>query len=348
MNSILNQIELIKDQPLKDNLLQIIDNAGAKLQDDDFSDLSGEFAFYYSSQLEKEVFKAFKKINIPPDFQSDADQTRVVLIGDIHSDFNSLSSILKKLAASNYDYFSNSVIIFCGDYCDRGRRPLETLRLLYALKFYMGERCILLKGNHEIIKYSCSMLRPTFYPSDTSILMNRLLTPEVNNLYYNYLSRLPYLASLSFKGKKYLICHGSIPRHDYAGHFSEEKLGELFLPLDDTSVYKAMLEQMLWGDPGDNSSAFRGTEIRFEFSKNEFLEFMDKHGYDLMIRGHQPVDNGVMFCYNNRLISLFSTGGHGNEDSCYPDDVSSPAFVIIKEDGEIRFEKVFGKPGKKW
>jgi hypothetical protein len=102
-----------------------------------------------------------------------------------------------------------------------------------------------------------------------------------------------------------------------------------------------MLNQMMWGDPGDNSSSFRGTETRFEFSKTEFLGFLDKHGYDVLIRGHQPVDNGVMFCYNNRLMSLFSSGGHNNPDSYYPDDVANPAYVIINEEGELLFEKVF-------
>ncbi len=352
INDIIKHIENHKDQPLKDNLDQVIDNASTRLQEDDYKDLSREFASYYTSQLSKEFFPAIRKIGLnstrDTDSRSRDSQPRVVIIGDIHSDFNSLSSVLRKLAASSYDYFSKAIIVFCGDYCDRGRRPFETLRLLYALKTYMGERCIMLKGNHEIIKYSCSMLRPTFYPADTTVLMNRVLTPEVNNLYFNYLLRLPYLISLKYPGKKYLICHGSIPRHDYAPFFNEEKLTELSLPEDDLSHEGIMLNQMLWGDPGDNSSVFRGSEIRFEFSKTEFLEFMNKHGYDIMIRGHQPVDKGVMKCYNNRLISLFSSGGHGNQDSSYPDDVGSPAFLVLTEEGKILFEKIYGKAGKKY
>jgi hypothetical protein len=71
---------------------------------------------------------------------------------------------------------------------------------------------------------------------------------------------------------------------------------------------------------------------------------MDRNGYDIMIRGHQPVDNGIMFCYNNRLISLFSSGGHNNPDTYYADDVASPAFIIIKEDGTILTEKIFERP----
>ena len=352
MNDIIKQIEGHIDQSLKDILEQVIENASTRLQDNDYKDLVSEFTYYYSSQLKKESFPAIKRIVIPSNGANNASgskaQQRVVIIGDIHSDFNSLSSILRKLAASSYDYLSKSIIIFCGDYCDRGRRPFETLRLLYALKTYMGERCILLKGNHEIIKYSCSMLRPTFFPADTAVLMNRVLTPEVNNLYYNYISRLPYFVSLTYQGKKYLICHGSIPRHDYAEYFNEDKLLEMVLPESDQSNEGIMLSQMLWGDPGDNSSVFRGTEIRFEFSKNEFLEFMNKHGYEIMIRGHQPVDKGVMLCYNNKLISLFSSGGHGNIDSSYPDDVGSPSFLVLTEDGKMMFEKVYGKTGKKW
>jgi hypothetical protein len=152
---------------------------------------------------------------------------------------------------------------------------------------------------------------------------------------------LPYLVSLSHCDKKYIVCHGSIPRHDYASVYNEEKLIECLLPVSDHTKEGIMLNQILWGDPGDASSSFRGIETRFEFSKAEFIEFLEKHGYDILIRGHQPIDNGVMLCFNNRLISIFSSGGHNNSDSYYPDDVASPAFVIITEEGEILFEKVF-------
>jgi len=348
MTDILTLIEGLRDYGLKDNLALLIDNAATPVKESDYHNLGMEFSSYYSSQLAKPVFPALISINIPDkpkpdDISINENNPRVVIIGDIHSDFNALSAILKKLALSTYDYFSNAIFIFCGDYTDRGKRPLETLRLLYVLKTHLGERCILLKGNHELIKYSCSLLRPTFSPADTIELMNRILKPEVNNLYVSYLSRLPYIVSLTHSGKRYLVCHGSIPRHDYAEVFSEEKLMDYKLPAIDHSKEEIMLNQMLWGDPGDASSSFRGLEIRFEFNKAEFIKFMDMNGYDILIRGHQPVDNGVMLCYNNRLISLFSSGGHNNIDSFYPDDVQSPAFVLLKEDGEIVFEKVFGK-----
>jgi hypothetical protein len=349
MNNILKQIESLKDQPLKDNLARLTDIAATALKENDFPDLVKEFTAFYTTQLSKQLFPAMRRISIPVsnkaiDAPTIEEIPRIVIIGDIHSDFNALSSILKKLSSSAYDYFSKAIFIFCGDYTDRGRRPFETLRLLYAFKTQLDDRCIFLKGNHEIIKYSCSQLRPGFYPADTTALMNRVLTPEVNNLYVSYLDRLPYLVSLSHSGKKYLICHGSIPRHDYASLFREEKLMECLLPVNDHTKEGIMLNQMLWGDPGDASSSFRGTETRFEFSKAEFIEFLDKHGYDMLIRGHQPVDDGVMFCFNNRLISLFSSGGHSNNDSYYPDDVQSPAFVVINEEGEILFEKIFQAP----
>ena len=346
MTDILKLTRSLRDQPLKDNLARLTEIAGSALKDTDYTELINEFASYYTCWLSKEVYPSLIRIKLYPKEETAEnnpafEETRVVIFGDIHSDFNALSSIFKKLALSSYDYFSKALFIFCGDYADRGQRPFQTLRLLYAIKSYMGDRCILLKGNHEIMRYSCSMLRPAFYPADTSDLMNRVLSPEVNNLYFNYLARLPYMVSLSHHDKKYLICHGSIPRHDYASVFNEEKFLEYLLPGSEHSKEGILLNLMLWGDPGDNSSSFRGTETRFEFSKPEFIEFMNKHGYDILIRGHQPVDNGVMFCFNNRLISLFSTGGHKNPDSFYPDDVASPAFIIINEDGEILFEKVF-------
>jgi hypothetical protein len=345
--SIPQQLENMKDQPMKEIISLLIEIASSSLTESDYPDLIKEFNYYYSSQLAKESFPAI--IRIPA---KNGDQgiysasSRVVIIGDIHSDFNALSSILRKLSASSFDYFSKAIFIFCGDYTDRGRRPFETLRLLYALKSLIGDRCIFLKGNHELIRYSCLLLSPAFYPADTCELMNRVLSPEINNLYASYLARLPYMVSLHYSGKKYLICHGSIPRYDNAPYFDEEKLLEYLLPSNEYSREGILLNQMLWGDPGNSSSSFKGLEVRFEFSKSEFLKFMDRNGFDILIRGHQPVDKGVMLCYNNRLISLFSSGGHNNPDSCYPDDVSSPAFLILMENGEIRPEKVFGHEKK--
>lgn len=345
MTDILKQIETLRDQSLKDNLDKVIENASTPLTENDYPELIKEFTSYYKSQLSEPVFPALIRLNIA-DLTSgyginDTGCRRVIIIGDLHSDLTSLCSILKKLASSSYDYFSNAYFIFCGDYTDRGRRPFETLRLLYAVKTYLGDRCILLKGNHEIIRYSCGILRSGFAPADTPELMNRVIPPEVNNLYASYLERLPYIVSLYHAGKRFMVCHGGIPRHDYSHLYKEDKFREYLLPANGHSKESIMLSQVLWGDPGDASSSFRGTEIRFEFNKAEFLEFMDRHGYDVLIRGHQPVDNGVMYCYNNRLISLFSSGGHDNKDTYYPDDVAIPAFVIINEEGEILSEKVF-------
>ena len=346
MTDILQQITSLKELPLKDNLSLVLENASTPIKADDYPYLIKEFTDYYTSQLSKELSPALIKLNTT-DTEKDSAHVnntsprRIVIIGDLHSDLNALSSIMKKLALSSYDYFSEAIFIFCGDYTDRGRRPFETLRFLYSLKTYLADRCILLKGNHEIIRYSCGILRPGFSPADTTELMNRVLSPPVNNLYASYLEKLPYIVSLNHSGKRYMICHGGIPRHDYFGVYNEESLMQYQLPAIDHSREGIMLSHILWGDPGDASSSFRGREIRFEFNKAEFIEFMDRNGYDILIRGHQPVDNGVMYCYNNRLMSVFSTGGHNNNDSHYPDDVQSPAFLVLKEDGEITIEKVF-------
>ena len=340
MTDILKQIASLKDQTLKDNLASVLELASTPIRESDYPGLIREFTDYYTAQLSKTSFPALIRINTA-DTEKVIAPGRVVIIGDLHSDLNALSSIVKKLAQSSFDYFSEAIFIFCGDYTDRGRRPLETLRLLYALKTYLGNRCILLKGNHELIKYSCGLLKPGFAPADTAELMNRIFSQPVNNLYSSYLERLPYIVSLNHSGKSYMICHGGIPGHDFSPAYNEEKLIKYQLPSIDHSREGIMLSQILWGDPGDASSSFRGMEIRFEFNKAEFIEFMDRNGYDFLIRGHQPVDNGVMYCYNNRLISLFSTGGHDNNDSYYPDDVQNPAFLVLNEDGEISIEKVF-------
>jgi hypothetical protein len=72
---------------------------------------------------------------------------------------------------------------------------------------------------------------------------------------------------------------------------------------------------------------------------------MKKNGYDFLIRSHEYVENGFRYSFDNRLITLFSTGGEKNDDSFYSQEVPTPAFAVIKE-GEITFERVFDDSGE--
>jgi hypothetical protein len=358
MEDIPDQVGNRSGKGLKECIRQIIENASSAIKEADYPIISDEFRSFYKGRLAKRIFPPLIRITIPVQSQNhqikrDEETQRVIIIGDIHSDFNALSSILMKLADSSYDYFGKGQFIFTGDYTDRGCRPIETLRLLYTLKSCLGERCIMLKGNHELIRFEKGLLHPMIYPSDTYMFFNWRMGTEVCRLYADFCARLPYVVVLNFEtlpeacrlkpeafSKRYFICHAGIPRYDYVNVFDEDKLTASSLPVAKRSDTAIMFSQMIWGDPAEIVNPRYKDEIRFEFGKAEFDEFMSKNGYDILIRSHEYVENGFRFSFDNRLITLFSTGGEQNDDSFYSRKVPNPAFAVIKE-GEIKFEKVF-------
>ena len=80
-----------------------------------------------------------------------ADGRLVYAVGDIHGRYDVLK-ILLAMIAKDYPPRAQSrrpVLVFCGDYIDRGPQSLEVLEALIWLRRHGGFELHLLKGNHE-------------------------------------------------------------------------------------------------------------------------------------------------------------------------------------------------------
>ena len=69
---------------------------------------------------------------------------RTLAIGDIHGGLRALQQALQRAVVTTDD-----LLVFLGDYVDRGRHSVETICLLLALKVKYPLRMTLLRGNHE-------------------------------------------------------------------------------------------------------------------------------------------------------------------------------------------------------
>ena len=58
-----------------------------------------------------------------------------------------------------------------------------------------------------------------------------------------------------------------------------------------------------------------------------------------MFRSHEPVSDGYEAFFENRLYTIFSTGGSQNDQAGYGD--INPAFAVIKGDGSYFVENIF-------
>ncbi len=70
---------------------------------------------------------------------------RNVIIGDIHGCYNQLLEILEKV---HFDEEADRFISL-GDLMDRGPEPYSVFSYIKELKQRMGDRCVLVRGNHE-------------------------------------------------------------------------------------------------------------------------------------------------------------------------------------------------------
>lgn len=75
---------------------------------------------------------------------NDKDWDRIISIGDIHGCYNKLINLLNQVKPTNKD-----LLIFHGDYTDRGENNVECMR--FVLKMVNYKNIIFLLGNHELM-----------------------------------------------------------------------------------------------------------------------------------------------------------------------------------------------------
>ena len=96
---------------------------------------------------EKELRAASGMVRISPQ----QTVSRIVVVGDLHGDVESLIHILSESEVLNADR-----IVFLGDYGDRGTNSAEVYYLTLKLKVKYGSRIIMLRGNHCLLYTSPS------------------------------------------------------------------------------------------------------------------------------------------------------------------------------------------------
>lgn len=76
----------------------------------------------------------------------------VLCIGDIHGYYDKLQALWANLESSvGPDAFSTALVIFLGDYCDRGPQTREVLDFLISLPArYPAQSRVFLCGNHDL------------------------------------------------------------------------------------------------------------------------------------------------------------------------------------------------------
>ncbi len=223
------------------------------------------------------------------------DIRRVFVVGDLHGDYASLALLLKIVN------FTHDIVIFLGDYADRGPNSVGVVRKVYELINKFPHRVVALKGNHE--DYSI-IGEPLFSPCDFvndvkgkglewHEFFEKELKPFLQQLYLSAI--IPNVA---------LFVHGGV----------SSKIGsrqDLCHPSRDIEL------DVLWSDPlpdgleGEHKNLSRGLGVNFGY--DIIGKICRIFGVKKIIRSHQPykASEGSWFAHGGKLITINSSRIYG-------------------------------------
>jgi protein phosphatase len=225
--------------------------------------------------------------------------TRAVVIGDVHGDLDTLLSIFRYIDLERV-MMEDTLLIFLGDYIDRGDKQLETLLFISKLKAMYGERVITLRGNHEPPE------NLPVYPHDYPYVLKKAFSVSADKIYgmsKKIFDLLPYAAV--YRGSAVFL-HGGIPV------FSTRECWEDLRCILNGEGDMRILEEILWNDPTEDPDieympSPRGAGYLWgEIITNTFLR---KTGLKVVIRGHEPAWEGYKLNHRSRVITIFSRKG---------------------------------------
>ena len=221
-----------------------------------------------------------------------------LVIGDVHGDLESLIAILKssgfmqKLAASK-----DETLVFLGDYGDRGARSTEVYYTILKLKLAFPEQVILLRGNHEGPEDLMAS------PHDLPMQFQFRFKEDGRAVYSKVRKLFACLYNAVLVEERYLMVHGGLS--------PEIATAQDLANANKTHPEKDVLEDLLWSDPNDTVKSVlyspRGAGKLFGKSVTE--KVLQKLGVKILIRGHEPCEEGYKLNHDGKVLTLFSRKG---------------------------------------
>jgi len=245
-----------------------------------------------------------------------------VVVGDLHGDLESLISILKSsVLMQRMARSKDSTLIFLGDYGDRGAYSAEVYYTILKLKLAFPEQVILMRGNHEGPKDLLAS------PHDLPIQFQHRFRGKWAVAYAKTRELWAYLYNAVLVEERYLIVHGGLP----------SKLNgiEDLVCAHVAHPEQEFLEDLLWSDPSDTVQDVypspRGAGKLF--GKKVTENALKKVNAKILIRGHEPCEEGFKINHDGKVLTLFSRKGspYFNEHGAYLDLPLSEKFESAKQ-----------------
>ena len=221
-----------------------------------------------------------------------------IIVGDLHGDLESLIQILKETNFLQKVTQSNrTLLIFLGDYGDRGPHSAEVYYIVLKLKLLFPKHVILMRGNHE------GPDDLPVSPHDLPIQFHECFGEQGRKAYSKIRELFKHLYNAVLVEERYVMIHGGFP--------SQAKTIEDLAYAHIKHPKQRLLEDMLWSDPIEGikgtRESYRGAGRRFgETITNDALRRFD---VKILIRGHEPCPEGFKIDHKSRILTLFSRKG---------------------------------------
>jgi len=221
-----------------------------------------------------------------------------IVIGDLHGDINSLYEILNET-----DFVEKSRsgargrLVFLGDYGDRGPFSPEVYYVVLSLKMMFPENVILLQGNHEGPQ---DLLAD---PHDLPFHLQRKFGSDWQTVYTELSTLFRRFYTAVLVEDNFVILHGGVP--------SEAKTFDDIAYAVQKHPAETHLEEILWSDPveGIKGTRFSPRGAGRLFGEDVTDAFLKMVNAKILVRGHEPVDEGYMFNHNGKILTIFSRKG---------------------------------------
>lgn len=221
-----------------------------------------------------------------------------LVVGDLHGDLESLIEILQQSKIlERMDKSFESILIFLGDYGDRGANSAETYYTVLKLKLLHPQQVILMRGNHE----GPEDLMPS--PHDLPAQFQARFGEKWTEAYTRTRALFLHLYNALVVDKRYLMVHGGLPKE--LNTVEDMAYAHVLHPK------RSLLEEILWSDPDEAleeaTASPRGAGSLF--GKNITNRMLTKLNVKILIRGHEPCEDGFKINHGGKVLTLFSRKG---------------------------------------